>query len=70
MKWYREVANEIPLNIFLNALSLYIKVNNTNIGITEFREKIIQETLDQSAQIESDEEENNLNYSVWKKSIF
>lgn len=34
------------------------------IGITEFREKIIQETLNQSTQIESDEEEGNQDHRL------
>lgn len=60
LKWYRKGGIEILLNtLVLNALSLYNKVNNINFGITEFREKIIQEILDQSTQIETEEEEGN-----------
>jgi len=39
-------------------------VNNTNIGITEFKEKIIQEILHLSTQIETEELEGNQDHRL------
>uniref|UniRef100_A0A2S2Q7N7 PiggyBac transposable element-derived protein 4 n=1 Tax=Sipha flava TaxID=143950 RepID=A0A2S2Q7N7_9HEMI len=42
LKWYRKVAFDILLGTSLtNALSLFCKVNNTKIKITDFKEQII-----------------------------
>jgi len=65
LKWYKKVAIEVLLNTsVLNALSLSNKINNTNIGITEFREKIIQEILNQSTQIISEEQESDRDHRL------
>lgn len=46
LKWYRKVAFDILLNVaVVNALSLYSRVTNRNIKITEFREAIIEDML-------------------------
>jgi len=65
LKWYKKVAIEVLLNTsVLNALSLSNKINNTNIGITEFREKIIQIILNQSTQIISEEQESDRDHRL------
>lgn len=40
------------------------KINNTSIGITKFKEKIIQEIIDQSTQIEATEQEGDQDHSL------
>jgi len=65
LKWYKKVAIEVLLNTsVLNALSLSNKINNTNIGITEFREKIIQEILNQSTHIISEGQESDWDHRL------
>lgn len=44
MKWYEKVTIEIILNTsVLNAMCLYNKVNKTKIGVTEFKEILVED---------------------------
>lgn len=55
LKWYKKVAIEILLNTsVLNAMSLYNKINKNNIGITEFKEILVQEICDKYDKINKD----------------
>lgn len=46
LKWYRKVAFEILLNTsLLNALTLFTTVIGNKMGVTEFRENMIQALL-------------------------
>ncbi|KAJ8964898.1 hypothetical protein NQ314_004537 [Rhamnusium bicolor] len=46
LKWYRKVTFDLLLNVaVVNALSLYSKVTNSKMKITEFRESIVEDML-------------------------
>lgn len=55
LKWYRKVAIDILLNTsVLNAMCLYNKINKKNIGITEFKETLVQEMRDEYDETNED----------------
>lgn len=55
-------------------MQLFNKINNTSIGITEFKENIVQEILDHFTPIKSAEQEGDRDHKLAlfgkKKSMF
>jgi hypothetical protein len=64
MKWYKKVAIEIILSTtILNTICFYNKVNKTKIGITEFKEMLVEDMCDDYEETNKEEVEHRLSKS-------